>query len=256
MTLSCSNLQIRKGNDVVPAPKTLKFIVVMKKLLLIVGVAASCVAAYGQQKYMSAGGEIILSWANAKQAGADVNTITRFAPVFNFQTQFHYDRNNNFGLFTGFSVRNLGFIYEDPLIPSTVYKARTYTIGVPLAIKVGTMDKFLLFAGYEIEFPFAFKQKKFVNEIKEDKFTSWFSKRVPPVYQSWFVGVQGPLGIQLKFKYYFTNFFNKSYSAVDNNGVVYYPYQDMTANVFYISLSSQFRKGSKIPFAPIMAHPQ
>ncbi len=58
-------------------------------------------------------------------------------------------------------------------------------------------------------------------------------------------GFQTPHGIQLKFKYYLTNFFNKNYSAVDATGSLVYPYKDFKANVFYVSLSVQILKGTK-----------
>lgn len=75
--------------------------------------------ALGQKKYITSGGEMIFSWASAKQNGADVSTITRFSPFFNIQTQFHYDAGETLGFFTGISVRNVGFIFDDPVIPQT-----------------------------------------------------------------------------------------------------------------------------------------
>jgi hypothetical protein len=50
-------------------------------------------------------------------------------------------------------------------------------------------------------------------------------------------GVQLPYGATLKFKYYLTNFFNKDYTASDDQGVPYKPYENLDVNVFYFSLS-------------------
>lgn len=189
--------------------------------------------------YSSFGGELIFSWADVTSNGVDANTITRFSPVLNIQHQLHLDMNEKLGFLTGVNIRNVGFIFDDPNAVSTRYKARSYTLGIPLAIKAGNMNGLFLFGGYELEFPFNFKEKKFVNEDKVDKNTSWFSNKTPTVYQTLFAGLQTRYGVQLKFKYYMTNFFNKDYSANDGAGNVIYPYRDINANVFYTSLSIQ-----------------
>ena len=76
------------------------------------------------------------------------------------------------------------------------------------------------------------------------KASDWFSSQVPGMYQSFFVGIQLPEGLQIKYKYYMTGFFNKSYAANDGNGGTIYPYQNFDANVYYISLSAQILKGT------------
>jgi hypothetical protein len=158
------------------------------------------------------------------------------------------DVKENVGFFTGFNIRNVGFIYDDPSATKTRYKERTYTMGIPVAIKLGNMTGYNIFGGYELEIPFNFKEKKFVNEDKVDKSSSWFSSKTPGIYNSLFVGIQTPYGTQLKFKYYMTNFFNKNYSAIDGAGNIVYPYQNFDANVFYISLSVQILKGSRLTY--------
>ncbi len=117
-------------------------------LALLITLPASEVE--GQKKYITAGGELILSWASAKQNGADVTTITRFSPFFNIQTQFHYDAAEKLGFFTGINVRNVGFIFDDPVTAKTRYKVRTYTLGIPFAIKLGEVSRSFLFGGYEL----------------------------------------------------------------------------------------------------------
>jgi len=94
-----------------------------------------------------------------------------------------------------------------------------------------------MFAGYEIEFPTNYKEKTFNNERKDDKFNIWFTTRVPAFYNTVFVGMQFKYGISLKLKYYLTNFFNQSYSEVNQDGVTEYPYQNMDARIFYFSLN-------------------
>jgi len=200
--------------------------------------------ANGQKNiYSTTGGEWIFSWADAQQNGTDIDVITRFSPVINIQSQIHYDKSDNLGFFTGLSVRNVGFIWNDPVQPATKHKARAYTIGLPVGIKIGNMTGMHLFGGYEIELPFNYKEKLFVNEEKS-KEVYWFSNRIPTLYQTVFAGIQTPYGAQIKFKYYLTNFFNKGYTANDGNGGTYQPYAGFDANVFYISLSFQILKGT------------
>jgi len=198
--------------------------------------------------YSTSGGEVIFSWADAKKDSLDVNVITRFSLVVNIQYQLHRDLNEHFGFFSGINIRNVGFIYDDPVAVNTRYKERSYTLGIPLAIKAGNMNGFFIFGGYELEFPFNFKEKKFVNEDKVEKSSSWFSNKTPSIYQSVFAGFQTPHGAQIKFKYYMTNFLNKDYSANDGAGNIIYPYKNFDANVFYVSLSFQLLKGKSYSY--------
>jgi hypothetical protein len=206
--------------------------------------------ANGQKNiYTTTGGEWIFSWVDAQQNGLDVDAITRFSPVVNIQSQMHYDVSDRLGFFSGVNLRNVGFIWNDPLQPSTKWKARSYTLGIPIGFKVGDMTGLHLFGGYELELPFNYKEKKFVNEDKVSKNNYWFSNRTPGLYHSLLVGIQTPYGMQVKFKYYLTNFFNKSYAANDGSGNIVYPYQNFEANVFYVSLSFQVLKGTSFYYS-------
>ncbi|MBK7553850.1 MAG: hypothetical protein IPI55_04425 [Flavobacteriales bacterium] len=97
--------------------------------------------------YFASGGEWILSYALLDVKGDDKGSIPRFSPFFNLQRVANYDVNEHFGFFVGLSLRNVGFIYD---VPDTTlrYKFRTYSLGLPVGFKVGTMGKGLLFVGY------------------------------------------------------------------------------------------------------------
>ena len=220
-----------------------------KKYIVIVCIIAGLVQSSVAQKtvYTTTGGEWIFSSANVTINGANATSIIRFSPVFNFQTQVHRDFNDKMGLMTGIGLRNVGFIYDDPFNPGTRYKARNYNIGLPIALKFGKMNGMYFFVGYELELPINYKQKTFVNDNKT-KFNEWFSNRVPTIYNTLIAGVQLPEGMQLKFKYYATNFYNKDYTAVDGSGNLYKPYAGYEVNVFYISLSFQILKGSSFVY--------
>ncbi len=219
----------------------------MKKITLLLLFAVISTVLFAQKRaYTTTGGEWIFSWANANWNGADVNSITRFSAFLNLQSQLHFDQSEKHGFMTGLSLRNVGFIYDDPAVPKQRWKARAYTIGIPIGIKVGNMNGGFVFGGYEIEFPINFKYKQFLNDDKIDKNNYWFSSRTPALYNTLFFGFQTKYGTQIKFKYYLTNFFNKSYAENDGTGKLIYPYQNFDANVFYVSISFQILKGLKL----------
>jgi hypothetical protein len=186
--------------------------------------------------YWSFSTEMIFSFAAVDSAGNTNGNIMRWAPVFNPQAMVNFDFNKHVGLFTGLAIRNVGFIYKKPSSDYAVKsKYRTYNLGIPIGFKAGKMNSFLFFGGYEIEFPFVYKEKTFVNDVKLDnKIYEWFSDRVEPIQHSFMAGVQFPFGATVKFKYYLTNFLNKNYVESGTDG--YKPY-NFDANVFYFSLA-------------------
>lgn len=211
-----------------------------KSTLILIALIVSGSLVQAQQKntkiYSSFASEMIFSFATIDNQGYDQGNIMRWVAAINLQGMANFDFNNTFGLFTGLAVRNVGFIYENPLdINNAKYKYRTYNLGIPAGFKLGKLDKFLFFAGYEIEFPFVYKEKVFINEEKEDKTVIWFSDRVEPVQHSLMAGIQFPYGATLKFKYYLTNFHNRDYIAMVD-GAETKPY-DFKANIFYFSLA-------------------
>jgi len=185
--------------------------------------------------------------ANSSDQGA----IIRFSPFFNAQGMLNYDLSEHFGLFTGLSIRNQGFIYDVPGDSlGRHYKFRTYNIGVPVGIKAGTMNGSLFFAGYELELPFNYKEKVFQNE-KKDKFDVWFSDRNEQFFQSVFAGVQGPGSVTLTVRYYLTNFHNTDFTETkDVNGVstTVRPYAGLNCNLLTISLGYALFDGRKMEF--------
>lgn len=186
--------------------------------------------------YTTTSGELIFSLANIDYQGTEVGSVLRFSPVFNFQHWANFDRSKNFGMFTGMSVRNVGFIYDIPNT-TTRMKHRTYNLGIPVGIKIGNLSHRFLFVGYELELPFAYKEKTFVDEEKVEKKTIWFSSRVTTFNHSLMAGIQTPYGLTFKFKYYLTNFFNRDFEESDGQGGTIKPYENSDYNVFYFSLS-------------------
>jgi hypothetical protein len=188
--------------------------------------------------YFSGGSEIAFSAPVLDVNGSDQGAIIRFAPVVNVQQTLNKDMSDKFGLFVGLSVGNVGFIYDDPNSDYR-YKFRTYNLGLPLGFKVGNMNEGLFFAGYSIEWPFNYKEKEFLNEQKEDKFSVWVSDRTEPLQQAVMAGFQLGNGTCLKVKYYLTNFHDQDFSetrSIDGVNVTVKPYEGFNANVFQVSL--------------------
>lgn len=205
-------------------------------LLTIVGALHAQETESSKRIYTTSSGEIIFSWADLTINGNEEPSVMRFSPVINIQNWVNMDYSENFGAFSGLSVRNVGFIADKPDDPSIRKKYRTYNIGIPLGVKIGNLSNKFLFVGYELEIPIHYKEKTFVNEDKEEKDDIWFSSRVNTINHSVMAGIQLPYGATLKFKYYLTNFFNKDY-AMTENGVTVKPYENWDVNIFYFSLS-------------------
>jgi hypothetical protein len=200
--------------------------------------------AQNKKVYTTSGGEMIFSFASISNNGSESGNVIRWSPFWNFQNLVNFDEGNTFGVFTGLNLRNVGFIYN---VPNTNIKKkfRNYTLGIPVGFKIGRMDNMFVYGGYEIEFPVNFKEKTFTDERKTDKFNVWFSKRVPSVYHTVMLGINLPYGTNLKFKYYLTGFFNKTFKET-TNGVETRPYENLEANVFYFSLSFDLFKNKKL----------
>lgn len=187
--------------------------------------------------YMSYSGEMIFSFASIDDHGRSESSLMRWAPVFNLQGMYNADMSPHFGIFSGLAIRNVGYIYDTYTNPQTLVvnkkKFRTYNLAIPVGFKVGNLDNMFLYAGYEVEFPFHYKEKTFDGGDKIDKITGWFSKRDEPVQHGFLVGIQFPGGPNLKFKYYLSEFHNQDYTDGSGNK----PYEGLESNIFYFSLN-------------------
>jgi hypothetical protein len=212
----------------------------MKRItLLLAAILIFLQFGFSQTKtYWSSGGEMIFSFATIDNNGDESGNIMRWAPVFNLQGMFNADFSNNVGMFAGLAIRNVGYIYdnytfmEDNQVIKVKKKFRTYNLGLPVGIKLGNLKKFFVYGGYEVEFPFHYKEKTFRDE-KKDKLTTWFSDRVEQFQHGFLVGIQLPYGGNIKFKYYLSEFHNRGYTESNGNK----PYENLSSNIFYISLN-------------------
>ncbi len=189
--------------------------------------------------YSSTSLEIIFSLADVSADSISISNVLRFAPVFNFQWLLNYDMSKNMSFYSGLDIRNLGFIRENKnLEPELKFKHRVYTFGLPLGMRVGNLHNGVsLYLGGQIEWAWNYKQKRFENGNKVDKFVEWNSDRVNQWQTSAFIGVNFPYGMNIKFKYYFNNLLNEDFREIDATGAVSYPYAGQQSQIFYFSLN-------------------
>lgn len=232
----------------------------MKQLLIFtllcgsLALGAQDTTSYKPDIYKTNGGELIFSFADFKNGDADVSNVLRFSAFFHVGQKWHFDFGDHFGLFTGYGIRNIGFItqddgvniaaFEDQIRPGdeVKIKRRAYALGVPAAIKLGNMKRnAFVYGGAELELLFHYKEKLFIDGKKEDKYREWFSDRTNILSPSIFAGVQLPGGANLQVKYYLTNFLNQSYTERAPGGGNQQPYQNVESQMFYLALSFNFR---------------
>jgi hypothetical protein len=238
-------------------------------IMMLTGALA--VPAMAQKVYPVTSGEIIFSQSNSsftqsfltQYPGASLqDDNVRFTCFLHIGQYFHMDFNNSFGLYSGLAIRNVGMITNETLpqtvsttgedVPYTKYNVirRQYMLGVPLAIKLGSFkNHFYMFGGGEYEMAFHFKEKYWTDSYDRSgpktKSTEWFAGQTPTFIPSVFVGIQFPGGVNLKFKYYLTDFLDNTYQSGNNNqNGSTFSLHDLTryqsTQLMYVSLSFQF----------------
>lgn len=231
----------------------------MKKLSLILFSLCLSVSLFAQDEtpvkkpYLKSASELIFSFGSVDAYGPssngigiekmDINPIVRFTMFFHLQEQVHYDFSNRVGMFTGLGIRNVGMIND--LNDSIKVKQRVYSLGLPLAIKVGNLPNgFYVAAGAEAELFFHYKQKVFYDDEKFKK-DEWFSDKVNLFNPSVFLDITSGRGGYLRFKYYLTDFLveDKQDIKIYGNQYTYIPEK---STMFYIAVGSTIKakKGS------------
>jgi len=203
--------------------------------------------------YLKSASEIIFSFGDVEAIGPtqsgfgiekmDINPIVRFTLFFHLQQQLHYDFSNRVGMFTGLGVRNVGMIND--LNDSIKVKQRVYSLGIPLAIKVGNLPNgFYVAAGAEAELFFNYKQKVFYDDEKFKK-SEWFSDKVNLFNPSVFLDINSGKGGYLRFKYYLLDFLVEDKQDIKIYGKPYI-YKPEKSTMFYIAVGTTIKskKGS------------
>lgn len=137
----------------------------MKNLWLLLASSVLLVSTTNAQRlYSTVELEVQLSYASVTEHGVPLQGIPRYSP-FNFVHKEHVDISKHFGFFSGFSIRNTGFVYK--LDEHQRINQRVLSVGMPLGVKIGSMQRgFYLAMGSEIELAINYKQKMFLTAKK------------------------------------------------------------------------------------------
>ncbi|WP_276132563.1 hypothetical protein [Polluticoccus soli] len=162
-------------------------------------------------------------------------TPLRFTFFVNYGMNINHDFSNNFGVFSGLGIKNIGFIEKFHALDSTV-KRRVYTLGVPLGIKIGNLGKrnFVMLGG-GADLAFHYKEKGFIRRGNKTKTREWFSERTPLIMPNVFLGASFSPGFTIKAQYYPGNFLNKDFTQTAA-GVKVQPYASYQVNLFLLSV--------------------
>lgn len=149
-----------------------------------------------------------------------------------FNTGFHINRKigNNLTLFSGLNFKNLGLIYRTDTL---VQKYRSYTVGAPIGLKIGTAKEYILLGG-GVDIPFHSRKKQWTKGERGTKIKNneWFSDEVNSVLAYGFLGYRFKNSLTLKAVYYPTNYWSDSF--VKGN----------RSNIFMLTVGFDVNKGS------------
>ena len=231
----------------------------MKKNLLLIVLLCLPVIALSQEKtgnkfYLKSASEFIFSMGQVEAFGGtdplaelDVKPVVRFSGFFHLQQQMHLDFSRNVGMFTGIGIRNVGMINN--LSDSVKVKQRVYSLGIPLALKLGQLPSgFYVALGAEGELFIHYKQKDFYDKEKRKR-SEWFSDRVNLFNPSVFLDVTSKKGSYVRFKYYLMDFLvsdKQTIRPIDGKDYYYHP---SSSQLFYVAIgaSIKHRSGPRKP---------
>lgn len=189
--------------------------------------------------YSMKGAQLIFSKGEVMDNGVYIPNILRFTCFFHAQYQFHYDFAKSIGLYTGVSVINVGFINAIPLPDgsSATLKQSSYSLGIPLGIKLGNMPSGdYLGLGIEGEYMFNYKEKVLYGGNKS-VYSQWFSPDVTAFNPSLFVELRFHSGAYIRFKYYLYNFLIDETSNIAIPGTtISTNYTPEKSNLYYVSV--------------------
>lgn len=177
-----------------------------------------CVTSTFAQKkvYFTSPGELILQFTQTDIQGNSATNGVRASYFTNFPYYMNINFNNNFGLISGASIKNIGIKTKNEQIDTITYdkvKRRVFTVGLSFAAKTGVFDNgYWIYAGGGIDWAFHYRQKLYLDK-KVTKEGEWVSNATPNFIPSVFVGVQTPIGLTVKFTYYVNDFINRDYNG-------------------------------------------
>jgi hypothetical protein len=194
------------------------------------------------QFYIATGSEFIFAYGQQLADSLVFENKLRFSLFPHVQQQYHYNFNKNLGFYTGFSFLNVGFRhFVNTPLNTFELRQRSLSLAVPLALKLGDMDKGTYIAfGASAELMFRYKYKIYLTDVKE-KEAEWFSSKVNLFNTSVFVDLRNGKGGYIRFKYYLTDFLRNTPSTflppLTSSTVNFSPTQ---STLFYVAIGHTF----------------
>ena len=208
-------------------------------------------------EFIFSAGELKISDKAVYDPFGSINTITdpdnkiRFSAFFHTSQELHYNFSNAFGFYTGIALRNVGFINTMKVgTEKLTIKQRSYSLGIPVALKLGNMQTYFITAGIEPEIMFAYKRKLFFDGDKSKK-SQWFSNDVNVFNPSLFAQINFKGGMYFRVKYYLNDFLtNNTESFSLPEKPVSVSYKVDSSKLYYISIGTSI-KNRKMMKKPI-----
>lgn len=186
---------------------------------------------------------MILSAARIDPKAANQSQALRLSLWFNFGFTYNYNFCKSFGMYTGFDLKNIGYIDKTTILGTGEYtsKRRVYTLGMPLGFRLGNMKKRdYFFAGGGLDLAFHYKEKRWLeSRSNKIKFSEWFSSRNETFMPYIFAGF-AYRGTTIRFQYYPGSFMNQDYT-IDLNGSPVKPYSGSKVNLMLLSIGRDIR---------------
>ncbi|HEX8547237.1 MAG TPA: hypothetical protein VF691_09765 [Cytophagaceae bacterium] len=198
--------------------------------------------------YDMSGSELVYSFGELYNNGQKLEDQGRFTGAIHLNHQSHYDYTKSFGIYTGLSLINVGFIHKVPLTSGDqiLLKQRSYSIGIPLALKFGNMKNRTYFAlGAFVEYMFHYKMKVIYHDEKIKK-SSWFPNEVNGFNPSLFAEFHFKKGFYLRFKYYMKDFLKNNQTEITIPGTAEtVSFRPERSSLGYISIGWVFKARKK-----------
>jgi hypothetical protein len=202
--------------------------------------------------YVATGAELIFAYGDLRDDSLQIENKMRFSLFPHIQQQYHYNFTKGLGFYTGMSLINVGFrnIITSPEYGDFELRQRSMSFGVPLALKLGNMEKgnYIAF-GATGEIMFRYKYKLY-NDGYKNKYGDWFSDKVNVFNYSVFVDLRNKTGGYVRFKYYLADFLSPvthPFYISNNLPAEHVELIPTQSTLFYISIGSTFMKKKPRP---------
>lgn len=197
-----------------------------------------------KQFYVATGGELIFAFADVDAFLMQDENKLRFSLFPHVQQQYHYNFAKSFGFYTGISIVNVGMKNYFTTNDGTEFelRQRSMSFGIPLAIKIGNLEKGNYIAlGATAEFMFHYKQKLYFNDEKFKR-KDWFADDVNLFNPSVYVDIRNKTGTYIRFKYYLSDFLVGQTQTFNFTDAITVNYTATQSTLFYISVGHTFMK--------------